>query len=161
MTNLTDIETELRIARLFDDYGHYLDRGDFASWINLFDGEDASYIIHPRENLKAGLEGYWMYCRDKPMIRDRLLALKNANIYNIHYDRHLISGIRIVDANNDTYDVRANYCVIQTDVEGRSEVFSVGEYRDKISVSDRNPRFKVKVVIPDTFNIQRPLAVPL
>jgi anthranilate 1,2-dioxygenase small subunit len=161
MAHFTDFETEFRIARLIDDYGRYLDHGDFGKWIDLFEGEDASYMIHPRENAEAGLEGYWMYCRDKPMIRDRILALKNANIYNIHYDRHLISGVRIEGSSSGVYDVRANYCVIQTDVEGRSEVFSAGEYRDKISVSDGNPRFRAKVVVPDTFNIQRPLAVPL
>ena len=102
-----------------------------------------------------------MYCENKPMMRDRIVALRKANIYNIHYDRHIVGGSQIVGAEDGIYDVRTNYCVIQTDVEGRSEVFSAGEYRDKVVLTNGDARFREKIVVPDTFNIERPLAVPL
>ena len=51
--------------------------------------------------------------------------------------------------------------MIQTDVEGRSEVFSAGEYRDKVVLANGEAKFREKIVVPDTFNIERPLAVPL
>ncbi len=161
MTSMQTLETELRISRLNREYGRCLDETRFGEWPGFFEGEDAVYIIHPRENADAGLEGYWMYCANKPMIRDRILALQNANLYNIHYDRHLISDSYIVGEKDGIFDVRTNYCVIQTDVEGRSEVFSAGEYRDKVVIVNGEPKFKQKIVVPDTFNIQRPLAVPL
>lgn len=161
MTTTISIETEFRIAQLIEEFGRRLDNCEFKDWTGLFDGEDAKYMIHPRENLDAGLEGYWMYCESKAMIRDRILALENANIYNIHYDRHLVSGIRVVGESGGVYEVRASYCVIQTDVEGRSEIFSAGEYRAKVVKVGMAFRLKEMVVVPDTFNIQRPLAVPM
>lgn len=57
------------------------------------------------------------------------------------------------------YHVRANYMVAQTDVEGHSHIFSAGEYRYKIAMEIGTPKFKDKIVVPDTFNIDRPLAV--
>lgn len=161
MTATISMETEFRIARLIEDYGRCLDNCEFKDWAGLFEGEDARYMIHPRENAEAGLEGYWMYCESKAMIRDRILALENANIYNIHYDRHLISSVRVTGEAGGTFEVRASYCIIQTDVEGRSEVFSAGEYRAKVVGAGEAFRLKEMVVVPDTFNIQRPLAVPL
>ena len=155
------LETELRIGRLNQEYARCIDEDRLESWVDFFVGEDARYLIHPRENADAGLEGYWMYCENKPMMRDRIVALRKANIYNIQYDRHIVGGSQIVGAEDGIYDVRTNYCVIQTDVEGRSEVFSAGEYRDKVVLTNGDARFREKIVVPDTFNIERPLAVPL
>lgn len=161
MFSLQELEIEYRISRLMNDYGRLLDDNLFDEWLTLFEGEDSRYFLHPRENVDAGLQGYWIYCKNKPMLRDRIHALKHANIYNIHYSRHILSGTRIVGQTAGIYDVRTNYCVIQTDVEGRSEVFSAGEYRDKVIFAIDGPRFKEKHVVPDTFNIQRPLAIPI
>ena len=155
------LETEMRIGRLNQEYARCIDEDRLESWVDFFNGEDARYLIHPRENADNGLEGYWMYCGNKPMMRDRIVALRKANIYNIHYDRHIVGGSQIVGAEDGIYDVRTNYCVIQTDVEGRSEVFSAGEYRDKVVLTNGDARFREKIVVPNTFNIERPLAVPL
>ena len=161
MTDMANLEAELRISRLNLDYARCIDEDRLESWVDFFDGEEARYLIHPRENADAGLEGYWMYCRNKPMMRDRIMALRKANIYNIHYDRHIVGGSQILGVEDGVYDVRTSYCVIQTDVEGRSEVFSAGEYRDKVVLNGGEARFREKVVVPDTFNIERLLAVPL
>ena len=48
----------------------------------------------PRENYVRGLPLQLMLCENKNMLRDRVISLRQANIYNIHVDRHLISAIR-------------------------------------------------------------------
>ena len=68
------LETELRIGRLNQEYARCIDEDRLESWVDFFVGEDARYLIHPRENADAGLEGYWMHCENKPMMRDRIVA---------------------------------------------------------------------------------------
>lgn len=158
---MIDEKVQKSIERLYTLYGKYLDDGSYTEWLDLFEGEDASYLLHPRENFDAKLEGFWMYCRNKPMIRDRIQALLHANIFNIHYNRHLITGV-LVTRKEGSYSVEANFLITQADVEGRTEIFAMGRYLDEVVITpDGNPKFKKKLVVPDSFNIQRPLAVPM
>jgi anthranilate 1,2-dioxygenase small subunit len=156
---MIDIETELQLARLNNLYVQCIDEDRLEEWPGFF-VEDAKYIIFPRENLDAGLEGYWMYCGSGAMMRDRIKALRQVNIYNIHYDRHLLSNVVLQGEEDGVYEVRSNYAVVQTDVEGRCHMFSTGQYRDKIIKVDDGYKFKEKIVVVDSFNIDRPLAVP-
>ncbi len=156
-----DIELEWEIVHLNYRYADCLDSGRYEEWPEFFI-DDCSYVIHPRENVDAGLTGgYWIYCTNKGMLRDRVLALRQANIYDIHFDRHLVSNIRVVGFENDVYRVRANYLVVQTSAQGRSAVQSTGEYHDEIVFVDAEPKFKQRRVIPDTFNTDKIVAVPL
>lgn len=159
--DVATLEAELRISRRNLGYARCIDENRLEVWVDFFVGEDARYLIHRRENADAGLEGYSMYCRNKPLMRDRVMALRKAHIRNIHYDRHIVGASRVVGVEDDVFKVRTGYCVIQTDVEGRSEVFSAGEYREKVVLTDGEAKFRKKIVVPDTFNIDRPLAVPL
>jgi anthranilate 1,2-dioxygenase small subunit len=156
---MTEMETEYQIARLNKQYVQCIDEDRLEEWPGFF-VEDSTYIIFPRENFDAGLEGYWMYCASGAMMRDRIQALRKVNIYNIHYDRHLLSNVLVQGEADGIFEVRSNYAVIQTDVEGRCHVFSTGQYRDKIVLVDGEYKFKEKIVVVDSFNIDRPLAVP-
>lgn len=156
---MSDFETEYAAARLNARYVQCIDEDRLEEWPGFFT-EDGIYIIHPRENFDAGLEGYWMYCGSGAMMRDRIKALREVNVYNIHYDRHLLSNVVLQGEQDGMFEVRANYAIIQTDVEGRCHVFSTGQYRDKIIETGEGLKFKEKIVIVDSFNIDRPLAVP-
>lgn len=158
---MSNIETDFKIRRLYAEYGKHLDEGNYDAWVSLFEGEEAAYFLHPRENRDAGLDGFWMYCRNKAMIRDRIKALVSANIFNIHYNRHLITDI-LWSQSGDMIEAEASFLIVQSDVEGRSEVFAAGKYLDQIKQSDDGKLgFIRKVTVPDSFNIQRPLAVPM
>ena len=156
---MTDMETEYRITRLNNEYVQCIDEDRLEEWPGFF-VEDSKYVIFPRENYEAGLEGYWMYCASGAMMRDRVKALREVNVYNIHYDRHLLSNVVVQGEEDGVYDVRANYAVVQTDVEGRCHMFSTGQYRDKVVQENGGFKFKEKIVIVDSFNIDRPLAIP-
>jgi 3-phenylpropionate/cinnamic acid dioxygenase small subunit len=149
-----------KVADLNLRYVQALDDGRFWDWAGLF-VDEGRYIVHPRDNREAGLEGYWIYCDSRKMIEDRVLSLKEVNLYNIHYDRHILSNMTVDAVDGDKYLARSNYMVVQTDVEGRSSIFSVGEYRDVIIVRDGIPKFLEKLVIPDTFTVNTLLATPI
>ena len=63
-------------------------------WPEFFT-EDCRYRVTSAENYEAGLPLGLIYATSQNMLRDRVSALRDANIYEPQRYRHLISGIRI------------------------------------------------------------------
>jgi len=141
-------------------YGRCIADNRLEEWPDFF-ADQCLYRVVPRENDQLGLPLSVMMCDSKGMLQDRVRSLREANIYNIHYPLHQISNIEILGEENGTLDVGATYSAFQTDREGHTKVFSVGRYRDKIVFVQGQPRFREKIVVLDTFNVQNLLAVPL
>lgn len=145
---------------LLDDYVELIDSDRLEDWLDLF-AEDCVYRVTARENEDQGLPASVLLCRNKNMLRDRITSLRNANKYNLHYDRHLVSNIRVKKSLDGMAWVEANYAVIQTDMEGRSRIFSVGRYRDCLRRENDRILLVEKVVVMDTFAVPTLLATPL
>ncbi len=92
---------------------------------------------------------------------DRVRSLREANIYNLHYPRHLITNVELLSNDDGTLEVAACFVVYQTDMEGQTCCYSVGQYLDRIVTEPGGLKFQEKVAICDTFNIPNLLAVPL
>jgi len=88
-------------------------------------------------------------------------SLREANVYNLHYARHVVSNIAILSARDDSFEVAACYTVYQTDLEGQTRLFSVGQYLDVIAHGNGELKFREKIAVCDTFNIPNLLAIPL
>jgi anthranilate 1,2-dioxygenase small subunit len=142
------------------DYCHYIDDDLLEDWLDFFT-EDCVYKILSRENVENDLPLELLSCRNKNMLRDRILSLREANIYNIHFDKHILGAVRILAEENGAYRVQANYTVYQSNQDGVSELFNVGTYRDLIVFADGKPLFKEKIAIADTFGIPRLLSTPI
>jgi anthranilate 1,2-dioxygenase small subunit len=95
------------------------------------------------------------------MLEDRVLALREANKYNIHTDRHLIGLPRITDTQGSFVAVEASFVVFQTDVEGESRLFATGLYQDTLVLAGGELRIADKLVLLDTFAVPHLLATPL
>lgn len=157
---MTEPSPREAIADLMADYVHLIDDDRLEDWVDLF-VEDCTYKILSRENLRDGLPLELLSCANKNMLRDRVLSLRQANIYNIHRDTHVLSAVRVSDGEDDLYQVRANYAVYQTNQDGETELFSVGAYEDRVVFRDGRPYFKEKIAIADTFAIARMLSTPI
>lgn len=148
-------------AALFDLYARYgslLDAARWDDWLALF-AADCRYRIVPRENYERGLPAGLVYCDSRAILEDRILALREANKYNIHTDRHLIGLPLLVEESRDELVVEAPFAVYQTDQEGTTRLFATGLYRDRLLagslfISD-------KLVLLDTFAVPTLLATPL
>ncbi|MDE0154701.1 MAG: aromatic-ring-hydroxylating dioxygenase subunit beta [Gammaproteobacteria bacterium] len=152
---------ERLICTLLDDYADCLDSDELEKWPELF-LESGKYFIQSRENIEAGMDGgYWMYYTSQGMMRDRVTSLRHINTYNKHYYRHVISNIKISEHDNDSFNVRSNFLVVQTNFEGKFECLNAGEYRDVILIQDGKPRFQEKLVIADTFHAPSAIVYPL
>lgn len=148
------------VLALLAEYGWLIDEGRFDDWLDLF-AEDCVYKVVPRENLAFGLPGCLMLCESKDMLRDRVMALREANKFNIHVPRHMIGLPRVTRGPADVLAVEAAYTVYQSDQEGESRLYSVGCYLDRVSTAGGVLRFKEKLVIVDSFAIPSLLATPL
>ena len=151
---------ERRVVDLNFRYAHCLDNNRLAEWPEFFT-DDGRYVLHPRENLEQGLEGYWLYFENKRMLRDRVVALLEVNIYHIHYERRFVSNVMVTGRDGEAWLARANYMMMHTDNEGHSSIFSVGEYRDRI-VEDRGAlRFRERLVVVDTYTVASHISMPI
>ena len=157
---------ELRdvVEELLHAYVQCIDDDRLEEWPNFFT-EDCLYRIVPRENAEQGLPIAVMYCDSRGMLQDRVVAHRKANLFAPHVYRHLVSAIRVTDQDQGVVTVRCNYAVFRTSMDpiqyGTTEVYSVGEYQDKIVFVDGVAKFHEKVVIVDTSRIQSLLVTPL
>ncbi|HVH76710.1 MAG TPA: aromatic-ring-hydroxylating dioxygenase subunit beta [Stellaceae bacterium] len=146
------------LGDLYARYGSLLDAARWDDWLALF-AADCRYRIVPRENYDRGLPAGLVYCDSRAILEDRILALREANKYNIHSDRHLIGLPLLVEESGDELVAEAPFAVYQTDQEGATRLFATGLYRDRLLpgsllISD-------KLVLLDTFAVPTLLATPL
>jgi anthranilate 1,2-dioxygenase small subunit len=141
-------------------YARVLDTDQLEEWPELF-VERGVYKVIPRENWHREPKLAIMFCDSRAMMLDRIRSLRTANIFNVHYPRHVVTNVEVLAARGDEYDVAAAYTVYQTDQEGQTKLFNVGQYLDVITVAGGTPRFREKIAICDTFNIANLLAIPL
>jgi len=157
---------ELRdaVEELLHAYVQCIDDDRLEEWPGFFT-EACLYQIVPRENADQGLPLAIMYCDSRGMLQDRVVAHRKANLFAPHVYRHLISAVRVTSQDNGSMAVRCNYVVFRTSLDpvhyGTTEVYSVGEYRDKIAFVDGAAKFKEKTVIVDTSQIRSLLVTPL
>ena len=145
---------------LFAVYGALIDAADFDAWLALF-AATCTYHIVPRENYERGLPAGLVYCDNRELLEDRIHALREANKYNIHTDRHLIGLPRLIGEGGDAKLVEAPFAVYQTDQEGETRLFATGLYRDRIVAAAGGLKFRDKLVLLDTFAVPTLLATPL
>ncbi len=156
---MTSGETLPAVTALLADYCAHLDAGRLEAWCELF-AEDSSYRIVPGENRAQNLPAAILHLGNKRMIRDRITVLRTAAVYNIHVDRHIVSAIRVVEASDHAARYEANFCVYQSDQEGRTKLFCTGLYEGEMALAPK-PLLRRQVVIVDTFSIPALLAVPI
>lgn len=145
---------------LFVTYGALIDASDFDAWLDLF-AEICIYHIVPRENYERGLPAGLVFCDSRAVLEDRIGALREANKYNIHTDRHLIGLPRLVGDDTEEALVEAPFAVYQTDQEGETRLFATGLYRDRIVSEAGILKFRGKLVLLDTFAVPSLLSTPL
>jgi anthranilate 1,2-dioxygenase small subunit len=148
------------LSDLFATYGALIDSVDFDAWLDLF-AQTCSYHIVPRENYEKGLPAALVFCDCRALLEDRIRALREANKYNIHTDRHLIGLPRVTGNQMDEALVEAPFAVYQTDQDGETRLFATGLYRDRITFEVGKLKFRDKLILLDTFAVPSLLATPL
>ena len=150
----------LALYDLYAAYGALIDAADWDAWLGLF-AAACQYQIIPRENAERGLPAGLIFCDSRAVLEDRIMALREANKYNIHWDRHVIGLPRMLGDAGAELLVEAPFAVYQSDQEGSSRLFATGLYRDRVVSESSRLKFRDKTVLLDTFAVPSLLATPL
>ncbi len=149
-----------RIEDFIHDCAHCIDDDRLEDWPSLFT-EDCRYQIIDRESHAKGMPVGIVTCDSRGMLQDRILALRQANIYEPHCYRHLISGIRITGEADGEWSVKSSYAVIRTMQEGDVSVFSSGKMLDRIVFEDGEPRLRERIVVCDSSRFDTLIVIPI
>ena len=158
--DLEAVVRRIELDQLYTDYVHCLDADELERWPDFFT-EDCFYRITSAENYQAGLPLGLIYATSRNMLKDRVSALREANIYEPQRYRHLVSSIRIVGDAAATLDLVANFLVVRTMQDGEMTIFAAGHYADRVTQVGADWKFAAKTVILDSRQIDTLLAIPI
>src|SRR5271154_5701863 len=150
----------LELEQLYTDYVHCLDADELERWPEFFT-EHCFYRITSAENYEADLPLGLIYATSRNMLKDRVSALRQANIYEPQRYRHLISNVRIQRDDIDALEVAANFLVVRTMQDGTMTLFAAGRYLDRVVRGVTGWHFARKTVVLDSRQIDTLLALPL
>jgi anthranilate 1,2-dioxygenase small subunit len=158
--DLAEIARRLELHDLYTAYADCLDSDALERWPDFFI-EDCRYRIASAENYEAGLPLGLIYATSKNMLRDRVSALREANIYEPQRYRHIVSGISIAGEAEGALDIGASFVVVRTMQDGAMILFAAGRYIDRVVRGAEGWRFAQKDVVLDSRQIDTLLAIPL
>jgi 3-phenylpropionate/cinnamic acid dioxygenase small subunit len=152
------MELKLAIEQLHARYAHALDSDKLEDWPGFFT-ENGRYRITTAENEERGLPMPVLYAEGRAMMRDRIQSLRHANIYEPQRYRHMISGVLVEKASEQTATSVANFLVIRIMQDGGTMIFASGRYVDRIALGAM--QYEERVVICDSRRFDTLLAIPL
>jgi len=159
-TTIAEVILWYDLHRLQEGYVTVIDADRLEEWPDLFI-EDCIYEIVPKENVDLGLPMGIMHCFGRPMLRDRIVSLRNANVFEPHTYRHMTSGLEFKLVDKDTVEMQSNYVVVQTLTDGESRVYQAGRYFDRVVRTPEGWRYQSKRAIYDTSRVQTLLVTPV
>jgi anthranilate 1,2-dioxygenase small subunit len=158
--NLAAVARRLELEQFYADYVHCLDADELERWPDFFT-EDCCYRITSAENYEADLPLGLIYATSRNMLKDRVSALREANIYEPQRYRHLVSSIKIVGETAGVLDLVANFLVVRTMQDGDMTIFGAGCYVDQVRHDGDSWKFARKIVVLDSRQIDTLLAIPI
>lgn len=164
MTALSDIERHLalrlRIEALMADYVHCIDDDRLEDWPGFF-VEHGRYRVTTRENHELGLPVNLIYCDGRGMFRDRISALRTANIFEPHVYCHMVGAVTLLESAAGEHRTQSNFTVTRTMADGDMSLFACGRYFDRIVDDGGVLRFRERTVILDSRRIDTLLVIPI
>ena len=156
-----NLEHVARVADLNARYADAIDADRLEAWPDFF-LDDGRYRITTAENAAQGLPLGLMYAASRAMLRDRVRALREANVYEAQCYRHVLGTPLIVAVETGGLRARTSFMVARVMRTGETMLFATGCYDDRVVLDAANgARFAEKTVILDSRQIDTLLAIPL
>lgn len=147
------IQAQAAYAQCIDDKGG-------EGWADFFE-EDCFYIVTTAENHQAGLEAGLMYADSKGMLKDRIAALNEANIYERHRYRHILGQPMVSRAEGRLVWAETGFMVARIMRTGETSLFATGRYIDCYAIDGDRALLKERRVVCDSNRVDTLLALPL
>lgn len=148
------------IRDLYEEVADLLDDNRVEDLPEYFT-DDCLYKVISRENHTEGLPAGTIYCDGKAMLRDRILAMRETQVYEPRAWRHFISGVRVLAVDGDTIHARANFLVTESMSDADPTLFLVGQYLDTLVRHDGRLLFRERLAVCDNHHVRRSLIVPV
>lgn len=95
------------------------------------------------------------------MINDRILAIRETQVYEPRWWRHFLSGVRVLAVDGDTIKARANFLVTEAMSDTDPTLFLTGSYDDVLVRRDGRLLFKQRLAVLDNHYVRRSLVMPV
>ena len=149
-----------RILAVQAAYIRCIDAKALEDWPGFFT-DDCLYKVTTAENRKAGFEAGIIYADSKGMLTDRILALRQANIYEKQTYRHILGLPTIVSNGGNEAETETPFMVVRIMHDGQTDVFATGVYIDKLRAEGQELKFAERLVVCDSSQIDTLMAIPL
>jgi anthranilate 1,2-dioxygenase small subunit/terephthalate 1,2-dioxygenase oxygenase component beta subunit len=157
-----DIELQLTVENLLARYAHALDEDRLEEWPDFF-VETGCYRVTTAENHGRGLPVSVIYADSRAMLRDRVSALRHANIYEAQRCRHAITSTLVEREDANVARAVSSFQVLRIMHTGETTLFASGRYLDRIRLNGDGGKalFEEKIVVCDSRRFDTLLAIPL
>lgn len=149
-----------RLAQLNADYARALDDDRMEEWPDFFT-EPCLYLITTADNHRHGYTAGVVYADSQGMLRDRVAALREANIYERQAYRHVIGLPAVRGESDGVLRAETAFLVVRIMRDGRMDLFATGRYLDVVVDEGASLRFRERLVVCDNNRFDTLLAIPL
>jgi len=149
-----------RIMAVNAAYIRCIDTGALEGWPDFF-LDDCLYKVTTAENHKAGFAAGVIYADSKAMLSDRILALRQANVYEKQNYRHIVGLPNVIKNGGDTAECETPFIVVRIMHDGQTDVFATGVYLDTLRDAGGELKFAQRVVVCDSSRFDTLVALPL
>ena len=154
------LSLRVSVEAFLAEYMLAIDEDRLEEWHSFFE-EDGSYRITTRENMELGLPLNLMSCKGHGMFKDRIVAMRTANIFEPHVYCHVPGALRIDKLEGDVVTSTSTFTVLRTTNGGHMDVFVCGRTQDKIRLAADGLKLVERTVILDSRQIDTLLVIPL
>ncbi len=141
-------------------YARAIDSDALEEWPAFFT-EDCHYRITNVDNERDGLPAGIVFADSRAMLEDRIAALREANIYERHRYRHLLSVPMLESADDAVTVARTTFMVARIMHTGETMLYATGEYRDRFVQAGGKLLLAERVAVCDSTVTDTLLALPL
>lgn len=142
-------------------YAKCIDDNQLEAWPEFF-LDDCLYKITTADNYRQGLAAGMVYADSKGMLQDRVTALREANVYERQWYRHIVSTPVVVECAQQGVATETAFLVMRVMRGGKTDVFATGKYVDRIAIDANGElKFAERIVVCDSNVVDTLLAIPL
>jgi 3-phenylpropionate/cinnamic acid dioxygenase small subunit len=149
-----------RVTRLNAEYARAIDDDRLEDWPDFFT-DPCLYTITSADNHRQGMPVGVIYADSKGMLKDRVAALRVANVYERQAYRHVVGLPAIVGERDGAVRAETPFLVVRIMRDGTMALFATGRYLDALVEETGALRFRERVVVCDSSRIDTLLAIPL
>jgi anthranilate 1,2-dioxygenase small subunit len=158
------IDAMVAIARAQASYVRAIDSDNLEAWPDFFT-DPCFYQITSADNYRRGMPVGLIWADSRGMLKDRVSALREANIYERHSYRHILGQPAVLAEETESgvreADSETPFFVLRITGDGPTDIFASGVYVDRYVIDSGSALLRRRVVVCDSSRIDTLLALPL